>query len=109
VLFLTPGVIVFAAFAGAVLSCAGATGKVLVPGSGSDDLLTTDEPAAAGPAQPEEEEEEEESQVHSHLCQKISISPRFTFRMSNKPTNSPRRQGHCAANAFCILLPVVLR
>jgi 1,4-alpha-glucan branching enzyme len=68
VLFLTPGVIVFAAFAGAVLSCAGATGKVLVPGSGSDDLLTTDEPAAAGPAQPEEEEEEEEeSQVHSHL------------------------------------------
>ncbi|KAM0842265.1 hypothetical protein ACQ4PT_058466 [Festuca glaucescens] len=39
----------------AVLSCAGATGKVLVPGSESDDLLTTDEPAAAGPAQPEEE------------------------------------------------------
>jgi hypothetical protein len=39
-------------FAGTVLSCAGAPGKVLVPGGGSDDLLSSAEPVVD--TQPEE-------------------------------------------------------
>ena len=63
VLFLTVG-----AFAGGALSCAGAAGKVLVPGSGSDDLLTSAEPAAAGPTQTEE------SQVHALVPENLHIT-----------------------------------
>lgn len=42
-------------FSGTVLSCAGAPGKVLVPGGGSDDLLSSAEPAVGTPVQPDEE------------------------------------------------------
>jgi hypothetical protein len=41
-------------FAGTVLSCAGAPGKVLVPGGGSDDLLSSAEPVEDTPEQHEE-------------------------------------------------------
>jgi len=40
--------------AGTVLSCAGAPGKVLVPGGGSDDLLSSAEPVVDTPEQHEE-------------------------------------------------------
>lgn len=42
------------AFAGGVVSCAGAPGKVLVPGGGSDDLLSSAEPDVETQEQPEE-------------------------------------------------------
>ncbi|CAL5027661.1 unnamed protein product [Urochloa decumbens] len=41
-------------FSRTVLSCAGAPGKVLVPGGGSDDLLSSTEPAADTPVESEE-------------------------------------------------------
>jgi len=41
-------------FSGTVLSCAGAPGKVLVPGGGNDDLLSSAEPAVDTPVQSEE-------------------------------------------------------
>ncbi|OEL19739.1 1,4-alpha-glucan-branching enzyme 2-2, chloroplastic/amyloplastic [Dichanthelium oligosanthes] len=44
----------FAFFSGTVLSCAGAPGKVLVPGGGSGDLLSSAEPAVETPVQLEE-------------------------------------------------------
>jgi hypothetical protein len=74
VLVLTVGAII-SAFSGAVLSCAGATGKVLVPGSGSDDLLASDEP----PAQPEE------SQVHALVPENLHI-PVIHLTMSDEPS-----------------------
>ena len=40
--------------AGTVLSCAGAPGKVLVPGGGSDDLLSSADPVVDTPEQHEE-------------------------------------------------------
>ena len=41
-------------FSGTVLSCAGAPGKVLVPGGGNDDLLSSAEPAVDNPVQSEQ-------------------------------------------------------
>jgi hypothetical protein len=60
------------ASAGTVLSCAGAPGKVLVPGGGKDDLLSSAEPAVDAPEQPEESKVPvpqlpDVNHVHEHL------------------------------------------
>nr|CAB3486970.1 unnamed protein product [Digitaria exilis] len=50
-------------FSRGILSCAGAPGKVLVPGGGSDDLLSSAEPTADTPVQSEELEIPDEAEL----------------------------------------------
>jgi len=50
-------------FSRTVLSCAGAPGKVLVPGGGNDDLLSSAEPAVDTPVQSEELEVPDEAEL----------------------------------------------
>jgi len=54
-------------FAGTVLSCAGAPGKVLVPGGGSDDVLSSAEPVV------------DTSEQHEEL--QVRLSPFCAFMM----------------------------
>nr|CAB3484439.1 unnamed protein product [Digitaria exilis] len=50
-------------FSRTILSCAGAPGKVLVPGGGSDDLLSSAEPTVDTPVQSEELEIPDEAEL----------------------------------------------
>ncbi|KAG2571948.1 1,4-alpha-glucan-branching enzyme 2, chloroplastic/amyloplastic-like [Panicum virgatum] len=50
-------------FSRTVLSCAGAPGKVLVPGGGNDDLLSSAEPAVDNPVQSEQLEVPDEAEL----------------------------------------------
>lgn len=52
------------ASAGTVLSCAGAPGKVLVPGGGNDDFLSSAELAVDAPEQTEESKVPQSSDVN---------------------------------------------